>query len=138
MNARLVVVMMAIALSGMVGASEKRWMCPQMEMELFRVHAMRDDVRRMGLYAGHPGRLPETRASVMFRRTCANDAPLPETWGSVRSTRYDEAEGRRYVEVRTLARCSDEFLIDGVKRNCGGLSTDEVMILTERRHISAR
>ena len=56
MNARLVVVMMAIALSGMVGASEKRWMCPQMEMELFRVHAMRDDVRRMGLYAGHPGR----------------------------------------------------------------------------------
>ena len=78
--------MMAIALSGMAGASEKRWMCPQMEMELFRVHAMRDDVRRMGLYVGHPGRLPETRASVMFRRTCANDAPLPETWGSVRST----------------------------------------------------
>ena len=81
-------------------AAEKRWMCPQMEMELFRVHSMRDDVRRMGLYAGHPGQLPGTRDNVFFRRECAKVAPLPETWGAVRSTRYDEAEGRRYVEVR--------------------------------------
>lgn len=83
----------------MVGAAEKKWMCPQMEMELYRVHGMRDDVRRMGLYAGHPGKLPMTRDNVFFRRVCAKDAPLPETWGAVRSTRYDEAEGRRYVEV---------------------------------------
>ena len=100
MNARLFIGMLAIALSGISVAAEKRWMCPQMEMELFRVHAMRDDVRRMGLYAGHPGLLPRTRDNVLFRRKCAKDAPLPETWGAVRSTRYDEAEGRRYVEVR--------------------------------------
>lgn len=80
-------------------AAEKRWMYPQMEMELYRVHQMRDDVRRMGLYAGHPGNLPGTRGSVFFRRICAKDAPLPETWGFVRSTRYDESEGCRYVEV---------------------------------------
>lgn len=81
-------------------ATEAYWMCPQMEMELFRVHGMRDDVRRMGLYAGHPGKLPGTRDNVFFRRKCAKDDPLPETWGAVCSTRYDEAEGRRYVEVR--------------------------------------
>ena len=91
---------------GLAGAAEKRWMCPQMEMELFRVHAMRDDVRRMGLYAGHPGQLPGTRDNVFFRRTCAKDAPLPETWGAVRSTRYDESEGF-YIRVRGNGREAD-------------------------------
>ena len=88
------------ALLAATASAEKRWMCPQMEMELYRVHQMRDDVRRMGLYAGHPGHLPNTRDNVFFRRVCAKTAQLPETWGAVRSTRYDEAEGRRYVEVR--------------------------------------
>ena len=74
-------------------------MCPQMEMELYRVHEMRDDVRRMGLYAGHPGRLPSTRAVASFRRKCAKDAPLPEAWRRIRSTRYDGKTGIRYVEV---------------------------------------
>ena len=31
------------------------WLYPQMDMELFRVHQMRDDVRRAGVYAYHPG-----------------------------------------------------------------------------------
>ena len=79
--------------------SGSRWMCPQMEMELYRVRGMRDDVRRMGLYAGHPGKLPDTRAVVSFRRKCAKNAPLPETWRMIRSTRYDEEKGLRYVEV---------------------------------------
>ena len=37
------------------------WLYPQMDMELFRVHQMRDDVRRAGLYAYHPGVLPPLR-----------------------------------------------------------------------------
>ena len=99
MSARYLVGMLALALSGMAGAAEKRWMCPQMEMELFRVHLMRDDVRRMGLYAGHPGKLPSNRDVVSFRRKCAKDAPLPEVWRMIGSTRYDDGEGRRYVDV---------------------------------------
>ena len=86
----------SLALSAAGGS---RWMCPQMEMELYRVHEMRDDVRRMGLYAGHPGRLPSTRAVASFRRKCAKDAPLPEAWRRIRSTRYDGKTGIRYVEV---------------------------------------
>ena len=64
----------AVALASsfaMSAAGGRRWMYPQMEMELYRVHEMRDDVRRMGLYAGHPGSLPSTRSVVSFRRKCA-------------------------------------------------------------------
>ena len=100
MRTRIVFLSVAVCSVLSVGGGEKKWLCPQMEMELYRVHEMRDDVRRMGLYAGHPGSLPATRDSVVFRRVCAKEASLPESWGIARSVRYDEAEGRRYVEVR--------------------------------------
>ena len=54
------------------------WLYPQMDMELFRVHQMRDDVRRAGLYAYHPGVLPPLRDKAEFRHLCAEDDPLPE------------------------------------------------------------
>lgn len=71
MNARPVVVMIAIALSGMVGASEKRWMCPQMEMELSRIHAMRDDV------LGRVRRIREGRRPISLLRETLGQKPVP-------------------------------------------------------------
>ena len=75
------------------------WLYPQMDMELFRVHQMRDDVRRAGLYAYHPGVLPPLRDKAEFRRVCAEDDPLPEAFRRISETHYDSAEGRRYVTV---------------------------------------
>ena len=70
-----------------------------MDMELFRVHQMRDDVRRAGLYAYHPGVLPPLRDKAEFRRVCAEDDPLPEAFRRISGTHYDAAEGCRYVMV---------------------------------------
>ena len=75
------------------------WLYPQMDMELFRVHQMRDDVRRAGLYAYHPGVVPPLRDKAEFRRVCAEDDPLPEAFRRISETHYDSAEGRRYVTV---------------------------------------
>ena len=77
----------------------RRWLYPQMEMELYRVHEMRNTVRRMGMYAAHPGLLPVNLGMCKFRRQCAEDEPLPEIWGHLVSTRYEKAESRRYLEV---------------------------------------
>ena len=49
---------------------------PQMDMGLCRVYQMRDDVRRSGLYAYHPGVLPPLRDKAEFRRVCAEGDPL--------------------------------------------------------------
>ena len=75
-----------------------RWLYPQMDMELYRVHEMRDTVRRMGLYAAHPGVLPPLRNAAEFRRRCAETDPVPEASGLI-STRYDAKENVRYVTV---------------------------------------
>lgn len=82
MDARLVVVMMAIALSGMVGASEKSWMCPQMEMELFRVHAMRDDE-----YYGVSQRHYRLKFADSYYGELAHYGLLRLAWADVRRTR---------------------------------------------------
>lgn len=76
-----------------------KWLYPQMNMELYRVHEMRDNARRMGMYAAHPGKLPVLANNAEFRRRCAEDAPLPGMWGHVISTRYDKSDGARYVTV---------------------------------------
>ena len=76
----------------------QRWLYPQMDMELYRVHEMRDTVRRMGLWAMHPGKLPPLRDCAEFRRRCAESDPLPEAAGRL-SARYDAKDGMRYVTV---------------------------------------
>ncbi len=75
-----------------------RWLYPQMDMGLYRVHEMRDTVRRMGLRAMHPGKLPPLRDCAEFRRRCAESDPLPEAAGRL-SARYDAKDGMRYVTV---------------------------------------
>ncbi len=87
------------ATAAAAASGKMRWMYPQMEMELYRLYSMRDDVRRMGIYVAHPGELPPSRKYTLFRRKCAEDAPLPEAWRLLGSTRYDKSEGRRYVNV---------------------------------------
>lgn len=94
-------VLLVLLVGGVFGTAraEKRWMYPQMDMELYRVHEMRDDVRRMGLYAAHPGKLPPLRDVAEFRRRCDESDPIPEAWRRVKATRYDFSEGMRYVAV---------------------------------------
>ena len=69
-----------VALAPLGPCLSSAWLYPQMDMELFRVHQMRDDVRRAGLYAYHPGVLPPLRDKAEFRRVCAEDDPLPEAF----------------------------------------------------------
>ena len=80
-------------------AAHADWLYPQMDLELYRVTQMQDDARRMGMYVGYPGSLPALRSKGEFRRRCAEGDPLPECPGSVFKTRYDQAEGMRYVTV---------------------------------------
>lgn len=99
---RLLFLLCSVTGSEFVRASNAgvvRWMYPQMDMELYRVHHMRDDARRMGLYAAHPGSLPPLRDFVEFRRRCDESDSVPEAWAYLLESRYDEREGMRYMKV---------------------------------------
>ena len=51
------------------------WHYAQMDFELYRLEAMRDEARRVGMSAAHPGRLPGWRADFRFRYKCAETNP---------------------------------------------------------------
>ena len=56
-------------------ASAETWHYAQMDFELYRLEAMRDEARRAGMNAAHPGRLPGWRTDVRFRYRCAETNP---------------------------------------------------------------
>lgn len=53
------------------------WHYAQMDFELYRLEAMRDESRRAGMSAAHPGRLPAWRSGFRFRYPCAESNPPP-------------------------------------------------------------
>lgn len=53
------------------------WHYAQMDFELYRLEAMRDEARRAGMSAAHPGRLPAWRSGFRFRYPCAESNPPP-------------------------------------------------------------
>jgi len=87
----------ALAFACAVCAAHAAWLYPQMDFEIMRVREMQDDVRRMSLYAAHPGELPAMSATAQFRIKCPKDARTPFFCDRLAETRYDEAEGRLYV-----------------------------------------
>ena len=53
------------------------WHYAQMDFELYRLEAMRDEARRAGMSIDHPGRLPEGRKPFAFRIKCDAAAQPP-------------------------------------------------------------
>ena len=53
------------------------WHYAQMDFELYRLEAMRDESRRAGMVADHPGRVPTPLKPSRFRIRCAETAQPP-------------------------------------------------------------
>ena len=69
MKTTVTAVIMLASLSAAAEATNL-WHYAQMDFELYRLEAMRDEVRRAGLGVGHPGVVPGLGASRSFRIRC--------------------------------------------------------------------
>lgn len=100
------------------------WHYAQMDFELYRLEAMHDESRRVGMSADHPGRIPAFRKGCRFRIRCAETAQPPFTLAHAAKAQWKDGylvvssyEGWRDVgALRSPVRGWEAQTFDGVWR----------------------
>lgn len=82
-----------------VGSVSGAWLYPQMDMELYRLGHMREEARRAGMYAAHPGTFPPVPGSATFRIRMPKGQKPEYSTQRLASEKYDEKSGFFHVTV---------------------------------------